>query len=167
VKILPTAALYYPVVQLPLSVCGWLSISEITTCATRLSCVGLHVLISVVVKSTIFSDITLCSPLKSQSSACHLLPYWLSCLAYSSTLKMEAYVPPKCRMTFTRLYSVISQKTVLFRLSYIYLSEELVHEPSLHRDSNIIRANIIIITLCLQQISINYLYPNSSEKSYK
>jgi hypothetical protein len=39
--------------------------------------------------------------------ACIIL---VSCMAYSSTLKIEAYVPLKHRLTFNRLHNVISQK---------------------------------------------------------
>jgi hypothetical protein len=38
----------------------------------------------------------------------------VSCLAYSSTLKLERHVPPKRRMTFNGLRGVVSQKAELF-----------------------------------------------------
>jgi hypothetical protein len=50
---------------------------------------GFEVLIPVVMKSSVFWDTTPCSPLtvKKQDVTCIML---VSCLAYSSTLKMEA-----------------------------------------------------------------------------
>jgi hypothetical protein len=41
----------------------------------------------------------------------------VSCLVYSSTLKIEAIYSPKRRLTFNRLHAVISQKTELFKTS--------------------------------------------------
>lgn len=42
----------------------------------------------------------------------------VGCLACSSTLKMEtAYVLPKCRLTFNRLYDIIAQTIKLFIIS--------------------------------------------------
>jgi hypothetical protein len=48
---------------------------------------GLEVLTAVVMKSFIFWSITLCSPLKANPATYFML---VSCLAYYSTLKIEA-----------------------------------------------------------------------------
>jgi hypothetical protein len=79
-------------------------------------------------KSHIFWGITPCGPLKintfrtnmsppssgSELATCFML---VSCLASSSTLKMEAIcVPPKRRLTFNRLHGVISHKIGLFKM---------------------------------------------------
>jgi hypothetical protein len=74
----------------------------------------------VVMKSSIFWDITPCSSSKinrryRRICLLHLLSLLatcftlVSCLAYSWTLKMEVIVPPKCRLTFNELHGVISR----------------------------------------------------------
>jgi hypothetical protein len=78
--------------------------------------VGFEVLTAMGMKSTIFWDITPCSPLKVNWPPPAFTP--VSCSAYPSTLKMEAYVPPKLRSTFNGLHCVISQKIVLRFFSY-------------------------------------------------
>jgi hypothetical protein len=92
--------------------------------------VGFEVLTAVVMKSTIFWDITPCSPLSANrrfggirveerakqetsmkqiaSRGCFTL---VSCMAHSSTLKMEA----TCSSEISGLHGVISQKIVLFK----------------------------------------------------
>jgi hypothetical protein len=72
--------------------------------------VGFEVLIAVVMKSTIFWDITPCSPLKA-SSACHLLSRWFL-LGLFFDPEGESNVPPRHWLTFSRPQGVISQKTV-------------------------------------------------------
>jgi hypothetical protein len=63
-------------------------------------------------KITLFLDMTPCSPLPSAFKL-------ITCLAYSSTLKMEAICPAKRRLTFNELHCPISQKRVLFRFKNI------------------------------------------------
>jgi hypothetical protein len=101
--------------------------------------VGFEVLTELVMKSSIFWDITPCILLKvnrrfdatcslhrqsqgtsrvrnqSELKQSLLTAFTLaSCTAYSSTLKMERHVPPKLRLTFNELHGVISQRTELF-----------------------------------------------------
>jgi hypothetical protein len=44
----------------------------------------------------------------------------VSCLAHSSTLKMEVTCSMKCRLIFNRLHSVLSQKIEFFRCTFYY-----------------------------------------------
>jgi uncharacterized membrane protein len=59
----------------------------------------------------------------SQASALIAVCFMLvSCLAYSSTVKTEAISASKCRLTFTRLHGVISQKTDIFIVTAVKTS---------------------------------------------
>jgi hypothetical protein len=104
----------------------------------------IEVLTPVVMKSTIFWDITSCSPLSvkrcfGRSYRLHLQgrkntrarnqheSRWkgaastlVSCSLIFSTLKMERNVPPKRRLTLNRLHGVISQKMVLFKCTICF-----------------------------------------------
>jgi hypothetical protein len=114
----------------------WMSLGNKT------SNVGFEVLTTVVMKSSVFWDITLCSLLKVNHcfrQTCHLhLQGWrisqarnqrevllatyfmlVFCLACSMTLKMEWCVPPKRQFTFNGLHSIISHKAELFKISNI------------------------------------------------
>jgi hypothetical protein len=62
-------------------------------------------------KSSIFWDITPCSP---QSSAFHLLSRWFHAGLILLPWRWRWYVPPKRRLTFNGLHGVISQKILLF-----------------------------------------------------
>jgi hypothetical protein len=80
-------------------------------------------------KSSIFSDITPCNPLKvnrrfggicclhllSRASACHLLSRWFLAWLIPQPWRWRRHVPPKRRLTFNGLHGVISKKTELFR----------------------------------------------------
>jgi hypothetical protein len=66
-------------------------------------------------ESPVFWDIRPCSPLKVNrhfggTELCLPPASGFLFLAYSSTLKMEATVPPKRRLTFNGLHGVIFQK---------------------------------------------------------
>jgi hypothetical protein len=89
--------------------------------------VGFEVLTAVVVKNTIFWDITPCSPLNA--SRCFGITYRLNLQGRRTSrarnpsesrwqaeqaLKMEAIIPPKRLLTFNGLHGVITQKIVLF-----------------------------------------------------
>jgi hypothetical protein len=103
---------------------------------------GSEVLTVVVVKSSIFWDITPCSALKvnrrfggiccphfrgakisrarnqhenSNSSACHLLSDWYLAALVLRPWRWRQNIAPKCRFTLNGLYGVISQKTELFK----------------------------------------------------
>jgi hypothetical protein len=90
--------------------------------AVRTECmyVGSEVLTAVVMKSTIFWDITPCSPLTvrrnmSPTSACHPAFTLVSCSAYSSILKMEATCSFETSVDFqqtTRRY-ILEDSTLL------------------------------------------------------
>jgi hypothetical protein len=55
-------------------------------------------------------------------SALHATCFKLvSSLAYSSTLKMERHIPPKCRLTFNGLYGVIPQTEEVFKLDWLVM----------------------------------------------
>jgi hypothetical protein len=73
-----------------------------------------EVLTSVVMKSTIFWDITLCSLLKVNRSACKLLSCWYLAQHILQLWRWRWYVPPKCQLIFNALHRVISQKIVFF-----------------------------------------------------
>jgi hypothetical protein len=91
--------------------------------------VGFEVLISVVIKSSIFLDMTPCSPLKvnrrfwwtwrfhlqgrriSSGSACHLLSRWFLDRVILQSWRCRRYVPPKRHLAFNELHGIISQKT--------------------------------------------------------
>jgi hypothetical protein len=103
-----------------------------------LSLYDLRFLTAVVMKSTIFWDTTLCSPLKvsrrfggsyhlhflgrrisrARNQGLCLPPAFtlVSCAAYSSTQKMEAICSPNRRLTFNGLHGAISKKIVLFNI---------------------------------------------------
>jgi hypothetical protein len=85
---------------------------------------GFEVLTQVAMKSSAFWDAALCSPgdsepmiqSRQQAGLCFAACFKLvSCLAYSSTPKMEASHFSGKIFTTTRLYSIISQNTELFR----------------------------------------------------
>jgi hypothetical protein len=63
------------------------------------------VLIAVARKSTIFRDTT---------PACVLLSRWYVARLIRPWLWIQ-YIPPKRRLTFNGIHSVISQKTILFK----------------------------------------------------
>jgi hypothetical protein len=77
-----------------------LSVHVILVCEHH---VGSEVLTAVVMESSIFWDITPCSPLKVRARLC-LPPAFtpVSCLAYSSTLKMEAKCSSETSVDFQR-----------------------------------------------------------------
>jgi hypothetical protein len=75
--------------------------------------VEFEVLTAVVMKSSIFWDIMLCSPLKVR--LCLPLAFTLvSCLAYSLTLKM------KCLLTFDGLHGIISHEIEFFKSLHLF-----------------------------------------------
>jgi hypothetical protein len=97
--------------------------------------VGLAVLTSVVMKSTVFRDIAACSPLKvyrrfrgtcrlhlqgrrkrwernQPKSTCHLPLRWFLARHILRPWRWRGYIPPNCRLAFNGLHGVISQKTV-------------------------------------------------------
>jgi hypothetical protein len=47
------------------------------------------------------------------------------CMAYSSTLKMESYVPPKAQFTFTEQYRVVCQNMYLFIITVVIISNPM------------------------------------------
>jgi hypothetical protein len=76
------------------------------------ACIGYEVLSVVVMKGSVFKDLIPCSPLKANRLSQALLGTCfalISCLAYSSALKMMRHVTPKRRSNFNELYD-ISQK---------------------------------------------------------
>jgi hypothetical protein len=75
-------------------------------CSTCQCCVGFEVLRMVVMN--IFWDITPCSPLPPAFAL-------ISCLSYSSTLKMEAICSFETLADFNGLHGVIYQKTVILK----------------------------------------------------
>jgi hypothetical protein len=83
---------------------------------TSLSFVAFEVLRAVVVKSTIFWDITLCSPLSDnrrlEGAACHLLLRWFLAELIFSTLKMEAICSSETSIDTQRTTLRLSQKIV-------------------------------------------------------
>jgi hypothetical protein len=90
--------------------------------------VGFEVLTAVVMKSTIFCDITPCNPfsvnrrfrgtyrlhLQDRKNKLSKKPAWKQ---VASTWRW--YVPPKRRLTLNRQHSIISQKMVLFILKHV------------------------------------------------
>jgi hypothetical protein len=82
--------------------------------------VGSEVLTAVVMKSSTFWSITLCSPLKANrcfggtGSACYLLSGWYPDWLIVRPWRRRRHVLPKRRLTFNRLHCVISQKTEFF-----------------------------------------------------
>jgi hypothetical protein len=100
--------------------------------------VGFEVLTPMVMKSSIFFDITPCSQLKvnrrfgrtcrphlqgrrmsqariqPENSAYHLLSLWFLAWLILRSRRWRRHVPPKCRLTFNGLHGVISQKRELF-----------------------------------------------------
>jgi hypothetical protein len=109
-----------------------------TKCKTNLTYVEFEVITSVVMKSTIFGDITPCSPLKVNrrfrgTFRLHLQGRRISrgrsqrerwqvetlvfCSAYFSTLKMEAICSSETSVDTQRTTRRISQKIVLFIIS--------------------------------------------------
>jgi hypothetical protein len=87
-----------------------------------LSVVGFEVITAVVMKTPIFSDITPCSLLEAGSKLCFgcCLLLLVSCLPYSSILKMEVTYSSETSVIFSGLHAVISLKTELFFLSLIF-----------------------------------------------
>jgi hypothetical protein len=82
--------------------------------------VGFEVLTTVVMMSSIFWDITPCSPLKvngrfggTGGSACHLLSRWFPTRLILRTWRWRRHVPPKGRLTFNGLHGVIFQEIEL------------------------------------------------------
>jgi hypothetical protein len=96
---------------------------------------GLEVLIAVAMKSSVFCDITSCSPVKAsrrfgRTHRIHfrgrkvgvlLAAYFISvsCLAYSSSLKVEVIRSSETSAAFTRLYAVIKLKIELFGVNLV------------------------------------------------
>jgi hypothetical protein len=87
--------------------------------------VAFEVLTAVVMKSSIFWDITPCSPLKvnrsfgetsNSSPACHLLSLWFLARLILQPRRWGRRVPLKRRFTFNWLHDVISQKIELFTI---------------------------------------------------
>lgn len=72
--------------------------------------VGFALLTVVTMKSSIFWDKSPCSLVKVNKC----FEREISCLPYSLTEKMGAYVPPRHRLIFTRQQNVISQNRELF-----------------------------------------------------
>jgi hypothetical protein len=92
----------------------------------NLDIVGFEVLTEVVMKSTIFWDITPCSPLNINrrfgGTYC-LQPLLATCFhagfllsLFFSAWRWRRYVPPKLRLTLNGLHGVIFQKLVFFNL---------------------------------------------------
>jgi hypothetical protein len=89
----------------------------------RTKVVGFEVLTAVVMKSSIFWDVSPCSPLKvNRRFGEHVASIFRvssgSCLAYSSTLKVEATCSSETS-TINGLHGVIPQKTELFRIKVV------------------------------------------------
>jgi hypothetical protein len=90
-----------------------------------------EVLTAVVMKSSVFWDITPRSPLKVnrrfgeayrlhiQSSACHLISRWFLARLILLPWRWRRHVPPKRWLTFNELNGVISQKIVLFTAHHV------------------------------------------------
>jgi hypothetical protein len=76
--------------------------------------VGFEVLKAVVMKSTIFWNITPCSPLSVMLATWFHAGFLLS--LFFPPWRWRRYVPPKRRLTLNGLHGGISQKMVLFRL---------------------------------------------------
>jgi hypothetical protein len=107
-------------------------LSSFQKSGTNLNDVGFEVLTAVVMKSTIFWDITLFSPLEvnlrfgrtppssgsknKPSSTCHLLSRWFLARIIVRPWRRRRYVPPKRRLTPNGLHGIISQKIILFKL---------------------------------------------------
>jgi hypothetical protein len=74
-----------------------------------------------VMENSVFWNMMPCSPLKINrrfgwvSRFAYYTFTLVSCLAYSSTLKMEIYKPPKSPLPFNGPYCVLAQNTELFR----------------------------------------------------
>jgi hypothetical protein len=83
----------------------------------------------------------------------------VSCYVYYSTLMVTVTVPQKCKLTFTKLYKIMSQKTELFRttivrtsyLKYICLKYYPIEIPTLYSFHLIAR-----IVLQLSFSGLNY-----------
>jgi hypothetical protein len=80
--------------------------------------VGFEVLATVVMKNSVFWDITPCSQLKVKAAS-NSLSRWFLARLIPRPWRWRRHVPPKRRLTFNGLHFVISQKIELF---YIYLS---------------------------------------------
>jgi hypothetical protein len=93
--------------------CTTVSFTSVPTCYVK---VGLEVIRPVVIKSSVFWDITPCNPLKVSRAVATTCVMLFSCLVYSSSLNWRRYVHPKRRLTCSGLYSDISQKTERFTL---------------------------------------------------
>jgi hypothetical protein len=111
-----------------------------------------EVLTAVVMKSSIFYDITPCSPLKVNRRfgrtyrlnlqcrrisrafhlACHLLSRWFLARLILRSWRWKPYAPPKRRLSSNGLHGVISQKTEHFNIRLILLPTE----PVLQREES-------------------------------
>jgi hypothetical protein len=118
--------------------------------------VGFEVLTAVIMKSTIFWDITLCSPLSVnrrfggnilRSSACHLLSCWFLARLIFSSLKMKAICSPETSVD-NGLHGFISQKTVLFMKVTVFEDVLLYSLVDSYRSSSGILVMIFQGTQC-------------------
>jgi hypothetical protein len=50
----------------------------------------------------------------------------VSCMAYSSTLKTKAIIPPKCHLTFNKLQGLVSQETELIIITPAMTSDTTI-----------------------------------------
>jgi hypothetical protein len=92
---------------------------------------GFDVLSAVVMKSIIFWDIMLCTPLRVNQYFGGIYQLYLQSRALLATcfpawLILQPWiwrwhVPPQCQLTFNGLYRVLSQKTVLFKTWYVFI----------------------------------------------
>jgi hypothetical protein len=86
--------------------------------AVHYTCVRFEVLTAVVMKSTIFWDITPCSPLKVNrhfgGTYCHFLSLWFLAWLIFRPWRWRRHIPRKRRLTFNGQNGVISLNLVLF-----------------------------------------------------
>jgi hypothetical protein len=92
-------------------------ITQLLVKKTLLNPVGFEVLTAVIMKSSIFCDITLCSSLKMNQHFCKPPVFMLvSCLAYFSIVKMEVTCSSKMSVSFQQTswhYTCISKDRTL------------------------------------------------------
>jgi hypothetical protein len=95
------------------------------TSSNRTHCIWFEALTAVIMKSTVFWDITPCSPLSVKwHPAYRLLSRWFLARLILPW-RWSRYVPPKRRLTMNGLHGVISQKIELFKMTAFKTSDPL------------------------------------------